>query len=63
MTGTGTKQNKIYLIDFGLSKFFEDPSTLEHQPMLEGKSMTGTARYASINAHLGIGKYYLIFSE
>ena len=44
----------IYLIDYGLSKRFRDSKTGEHLPYIEGKSLTGTARYASIYTHLGI---------
>lgn len=44
----------VHLIDFGLSKRFRDPRTNMHVTYKEGKSLTGTARYCSINAHLGI---------
>lgn len=53
MMGTGTNANQVYIIDFGLSKRFQDPKTHEHIKMTEGSSLTGTARYASINAMMG----------
>jgi len=54
LVGVGTKANLIYAIDFGLAKRYREPKTGEHIPYKDNKSLTGTARYASVNAHLGI---------
>lgn len=37
-----------------MAKRFRDPKTGEHIPYRDGKNLTGTARYASVNTHLGI---------
>lgn len=54
LIGTGTRKHICYVIDFGLAKKFQDPRTGRHIPYIEGKNLTGTARYASISTHLGI---------
>lgn len=51
--GGGAEGNQLYLIDFGLSKRYFDYGRSSHNPMKSGLSLTGTARYASINAHKG----------
>ncbi len=52
--GLAENTHILHLIDFGLSKKFRDAKTHQHIPYKENKNLTGTARYASINAHLGI---------
>jgi casein kinase 1 len=54
LVGRGKKSNIIYAIDFGLSKKYRDSKSGLHIPYRDGKSLTGTARYASINTHLGV---------
>ncbi|XVE88687.1 hypothetical protein DITRI_Ditri19aG0088900 [Diplodiscus trichospermus] len=54
LMGLGRRANQVYVIDFGLSKKYRDTSTHQRIPYRENKNLTGTARYASMNTHLGI---------
>ena len=51
--GLGKRQHYVYTVDFGLTKRYRDQKTGHHIQYKDGKSLTGTARYASINAHIG----------
>lgn len=51
MFGVKDKIHHLYLIDFGLSKKYYDQKHVQIRTKL---SLTGTARYASINAHKGV---------
>lgn len=54
LMGIGRRGLQVNVIDFGLAKKYRDPRTHLHIPYRENKNLTGTARYASVNTHLGI---------
>uniref|UniRef100_A0A7S1V7X3 non-specific serine/threonine protein kinase n=1 Tax=Sexangularia sp. CB-2014 TaxID=1486929 RepID=A0A7S1V7X3_9EUKA len=57
MGGAGDEAT-LYVIDFGLAKHFRNPTTHKHVAYRDEcgnpTHMTGTARFASINTHLGM---------
>ena len=52
--GFGESHNKIYLIDFGLSTWYIDKTTMQHNKYEHKHQFTGSFRYSSINNHKGI---------
>ncbi|PLW44044.1 hypothetical protein PCASD_04843 [Puccinia coronata f. sp. avenae] len=55
LIGVGKRDYHIYMVDFGLSNRYRDAESEEHIAYAEHhKNLTGTARYASIDTHLGI---------
>jgi casein kinase 1 len=57
--GNDQTKDSVFIIDFGLAKWYKKPDG-EHIPFKDGKNLTGTARYASLNTHLGIGRILTI---
>lgn len=54
LSGGPDSYHVIYISDFGLAKRYKDQKTGTHIPFDDRKEITGTVRYASINAHNGI---------
>ncbi|CAA2966858.1 casein kinase I-like [Olea europaea subsp. europaea] len=54
LMGLRRKASQVYIIDYGLGKKYRDLQTQKHIPYRENKNLTGTARYASVNTHLGV---------
>lgn len=50
--GSRDSKHLLYLLDFGLAKQYI--ANGKHIAYKEGKSLTGTVRYASVNTHLGV---------
>jgi len=53
MIGNNENSNIVYLIDYGLSKKYIEKDG-SHIKYMDKKGLVGTARYTSVNAHLGI---------
>ena len=51
--GRGKNSHIVYILDFGLAKKFWSSTHKCHIPYITGKKLTGTARYASVNALSG----------
>lgn len=60
--GLNKRFDSVYLIDFGLTKRFRDKAG-DHIQYKENKGLVGTARYVSVNTHLGIGNPNLIYKK
>ena len=52
--GIGELSNQVFLIDFGLTQLFRNPTTGSQTVQINGSSTIGTVRYSSINCHLGL---------
>lgn len=55
LMGIDKRGNQVNVIDFGFAKPYRDPRTHCHIHLRENRKSPGTARYMSINSHLGYG--------
>ena len=53
MLSKDTDSTQIFVIDFGLSKRFEDPVTGHIPYQTNKRGLTGTPRYTSVSSHMG----------
>ena len=53
MMGLSESSNIVHMIDFGLTRSVFNKKTGKHIEFKTGKNLVGTARFVSINAHLG----------
>ena len=44
----------LYILDFGLAVKYRENNKSKHFPLIKGRKLTGTARYASVNALNGL---------
>lgn len=54
------KSSTVYLVNYTNSKQFKNSKTGVHKAYGENKQMVGSANFASINCHLGIGNQLLL---
>ncbi|CAK0831483.1 unnamed protein product [Prorocentrum cordatum] len=54
LIGDTAGSNFVHMVGFGLAKKCRGWTAQQHIPYRDGKGLTGTAAYASINAHPGI---------
>ena len=52
--GVGKNHTLLYLIDLGLAKKYRDLISYQHITYSEDRGLAGTARYVSVNVHLGV---------
>ena len=57
LMGTGRRGNQVYITDFGLATERRNVQIKTHPADAAKRHLIGTARFSSINGHLGIRKY------
>ena len=53
LAGLGNNTLTVFIIDFGIAKWYCNPTTETHFPFVHANCTTGTPAFTSINSHLG----------
>ncbi|KAG1842710.1 kinase-like domain-containing protein [Suillus tomentosus] len=54
LLGLGDLSQTLFVVDFGIAKKYWNAATETHIPFRQGRHLTGTPAFASINNHLGL---------
>lgn len=60
LMGVGKNGNQVYVTDLGLATEFRDTQVTTNTDRPRELNLIGTARFASINGHLGVGEYNVL---
>lgn len=52
--GLGSRSDRVYILDLGLSREYRDARTGRHIPCTHRRGVMGTVQYASLNVHLNV---------
>ncbi|KAG2113214.1 kinase-like domain-containing protein [Suillus discolor] len=50
----GASKNTVFIVDFSIAKEYWNSAAQSHMPFRQGRCLTGTPAFASINNHLGV---------
>ena len=62
LMGVGKHGNQVYVTDLGLATERRDAQMKANTGCAHNAHLIGTARYASVNGHLGVGKLGILVS-
>lgn len=54
LVGRGALQKTVFVVDFGIAREYWNSETQTYMPFRQGRRLTGTPAFASINNHLGV---------
>lgn len=54
LVSRGALQKTVFVVDFGIAREYWNSETQTYMPFRQGRRLTGTPAFASINNHLGV---------